>query len=115
MDMPVSIEDIRGADRIYYGYQTCWWTHKVRHLDTNTSGLPCDPRGGVLLETVSVDLFLSRALSNPAHYGKHGIKAFLAAHHENTIALYGRPWCWKKWELYNCLLDIVEDGEKQNE
>jgi hypothetical protein len=106
--MNVTLESLKklSPKTIYYGATTCWWTHDPSHLGIHPeNGLPCDPRGGVLLQTQFVDNFLDTASQNPNHYGKHGIRTFLAAHHENTIELLGHPWCYKTWDEYNALLD----------
>lgn len=109
----ITIEKVRAAKpkRIYYGANTCWWTHDPQHLGTTTtSGLPCDPRGGVLFETDDVEGFLKAAEDNAAHYGRHGLRAFVAAHHLNCILSFSgcRPWCSPNWEDYNAALDLFD-------
>jgi hypothetical protein len=106
--MIITLESLKDLNpkMIYYGAVTCWWTHDPSHLVVHPqSGLPCDPRGSVLLQTPHVDSFLETASQNPSYYGKHGINAFLAAHHENTIDLLGYPWSFTSWDDYNKLLE----------
>lgn len=121
----VLLEDVRAArpTAIYYGANTCWWTHDPSHLRTtgvteedvmrsarnfraNSStkdaplgpfierarkahgrGLPCDPTGGMLFQTDEVEKFLAEAERNVEHYGPHGLRAFMAAHHSNCFAV----------------------------
>lgn len=141
---------------IYYGANTCWWTHDPRHLGSTKSsegeiitsakmfrlnsstpdepldeyiersrrahstGLPCDPRGGMLFETDDVKGFLQAAIDNADYYGKHRLRAFMAAHHSNCFSDLGctRHWCSKDWKDYNDALDrldylnIVVNGNK---
>lgn len=129
---------------IFYGANTCWWTHDPAHLSktppateaevrrmadvfklnarpgTSTDAeflrrareatkhrIPCDPRGGMLFETDNVEGFLENARSSAEYYGKHGLRAFIAAHHLNCILSVNdpRPWCEKSWDAYNEALD----------
>jgi hypothetical protein len=113
----VTLDDVRAAKRpmIYYGAQTCWWTHRAEDLATVPegrpgAGLPCDPRGGVLLQTDDVEGFLAAAEAKPESYGRHRLKAFEAAHHGNVLlawngSVFGAPTCFRTWEAYNVLLD----------
>ena len=110
----ITIQDVRDAkpDMIYYGALSCWWTHDPNHLCRLPNGkgghtLPCDPRGGVLMQTDDVEGFLKAAENNPGHYGRHGIKAFEAAHHLNCIVSEKdkRSTCMRSWEEYNIMLD----------
>lgn len=103
---------------IFYGAMTPWWTHKEEHLskiqmrgklkifdkagkvrDVEPTGLPCDTRGGTLFQTDKVRYFLLNAHKHPDVYGRHGVKAFELAHHEN------RSMALENWEEYNALLD----------
>lgn len=106
----ITIDDVRKAapSTIYYSAQTCWWTHDPAHLcKCPDSGLPCDPRGGVLFQTNDIETFLQSAEKNNEHYGVHGIKAFEAAHHLNTVvsSIDGRSTCFQSWDDYNQILD----------
>lgn len=98
---------------IYYGVNTCWWTHRSEDLRRIKSfekneGLPCDPRGGVLMMAPALD-FIENAEQQPEHYGRHGLAAFIAAHNDNCVvdrkADPLRQWCMRSWEEYNALLD----------
>ena len=118
----VTIADVRAAkpETIYYGAQTCWWTHRAEDLQVLPegrigAGLPCDPRGGVLMQTDDVAGFLAADEAKAEHYGRHKLRAFEAAHHGNVLAtrprgpfvtgVFGYPTCFRTWEAYNVLLD----------
>ena len=79
----ITLEQVKdaNAETIYYGYHTCWWTHRRTDLRVLPNGLPCDPRGGVLMEG-DAKAFLANAERNAlaSHYGRHGMDAFMAAH-----------------------------------
>lgn len=138
---------------IYYGANTCWWTHRASDLHvlvthatgravyapsmrheayriakmSGTHPLPCDPRGGVLMEAHDVPQFFSNAATKSAHYGKHGTRALCAAHHDHGRAILpvtpwllhrlglraeeaaqGVPWCEDGWPAYNAAIDAWE-------
>lgn len=112
-----SLEDVRAANptRIWYSVNTCWWTHRAEDLHQHRdSGLPCDPRGGMLLMTDEGDAekFLKSAEDAAAagHYGRHGMRAFMAAHRDNCIVSVedGRHTCLEAWPQYNDLLDEAD-------
>lgn len=111
----VTIEDIRKVkpEMIYYGAFSVWWTHDPKHLGKLDNGIPCDPSGGVLLQATDAERFLKTAEQNPKHYGKHGLKAFIAAHHENMVVsrLDNRHICFKSWDECNRVLDQQEEEE----
>lgn len=110
----ITLTDIKATrpDMIFYGATTCWWTHDPSHLGTNAGGLPCDPRGGVLFQTEDVEGFLRAAEQNPGHYGRHGLRTFLAAHHLNCQRSEddSKPWCMRTWDEYNQALDALDAG-----
>lgn len=113
VEFRTSIADVRAAkpSTIYYGANTCWWTHDPKHLrrlPPTRHGLPCDPRGGMLFETDNVEKFLSCAEAATEHYGRHGLRAFIAAHHDNCRTEDGRPWCAESWEHYNAAIDRLD-------
>lgn len=110
----------RGDRMVFYGINTCWWAiswgqlykHRphvmtIAGRETMSPGLPCDPRGGMLLQTEDVDGFFDSAIKNAVHYGKHGLRAFLAAYHGNVVVsqIDQRPTCFAGWEDYNRVLD----------
>lgn len=104
-----TLEDIRATepDTIWYSVNTRWWTHRLTDLrERPDSRLPCDPRGGMLM-MVDAEAFLSPAEANPAHYGKHGLAAFMAAHNDNCVVSPSdsRSTCLRSWQEYNDLLD----------
>lgn len=95
------------APTIWFAMHTCWWTHDPSHLyKLPGSNLPCDPRGSVLMMAPLAE-FLEAAEANPGHYGKHGLKALMAAHHENcqVAADDPRPTSLRKWDEYNAAID----------
>lgn len=105
-----TIADVRSArpSRIYYAMHTCWWAFRASDLyKLQSSGLPCDPRGSVLMMSQEGDFegFLQAAEANPSHYGKHGLRAFEAALHGNVTTRDGRPTSFRTWDAYNELLD----------
>ena len=108
-----TLEDIRRANpqKVYYSVNTCWWTHRQTDLRQEpTSGLPCDPRGGMVMERDNVEGFLKAAEENAEAYGRHGLDAFIAAHNDNCVVSPTdlRGTCLRTWDEYNELLDVVE-------
>lgn len=105
----VTLEGIRKASSrmIFYGANTCWRTNDPLHLSRHPSGLPCDPRGGMPLQTEDVEGFLRTAEEHVSHYGKHGLRAFRAAHHLNCVVSRTdrRSTCFASWDDYNRILD----------
>jgi hypothetical protein len=104
------LEGLPGETMIVYGVGTCWWGIKstccvYRHKESN---LPCDPRSGMLFEG-ELGPFLVKAKENPAHYGKHELKAFMAAYHGNVTTDDDLPTCFQTWHEYNDLIDKTED------
>ena len=97
-----SLVDSRGL--VYCAVGTTWWTVRSEHLNSNEVGLPCDPRGSVLLETAAAD-FIQRAKDDPAYYGKHGLVAFCAAFHGNLVLDDIRPWSLPSWDNVNEVID----------
>lgn len=136
----VTLEQIRALKpkKIFYGANTCWWTHDPNHLGSVKAspgeiaaaakmfgttakavrGVPCDPVGGVLFETENVEEFLKAAEDKTEHYGKHGIRAFMAAHHSNCFAaplqftlppIHELPhFASQSWDEYNEALDRLD-------
>lgn len=110
----------QGDRMVFYGINTCWWaiswaqlyrtrpqTLTINGRQIASDGLPCDPRGGMLLQGDNVDLFFDSAVNNSAHYGKHGLRVFLAAYHGNVVVSQTdpRPTCFSSWDDYNRILD----------
>lgn len=96
--------------KLWYGANTCWWTHKPEDLCKHPeSGLPCDPRGGMLFETQHVKEFFRKAKlsANEGVYGKHGLQAFIAAHNANCQVSEQdeRRTCETTWKRYNEQID----------
>ena len=111
----ITLADVRAAlpKKIYYSTQTCWWTHDARHLCRHASGLPCDPRGGMLFEAHDTEAFLQTAEEHPEHYGRHGLDAFMAAHHLNchVSETDARCTCMASWADYNDAIDARKAGQ----
>jgi len=97
------------SNRLVYGLQTCWWKIGDPCYELPSSGLPCGPRGEILLETDDPIAFIQQAEQNPNHYGKHGINAFMAAYHGNLITEKGLPTSLETWDMYNDLIDELTD------
>jgi hypothetical protein len=78
---------------------------------THEHRLPCDPRGSVLFQTDDVHGFLNAAAERPEHYGKHGLRAFMAAHHSNCVVSLDDPGPWsdESWDAYNDALDRLDE------
>jgi hypothetical protein len=108
----------RSAKMVFYGVRTPWWTFDPDHLYRRLrSGLPCDPRGGVLWQADKPLRFLGEGVADPSHYGKHGIRAFLLAYH-GCVVNNGRPTCLRTWEEYNDLIDagrVLQDSVSHND
>ena len=103
-----TLQEIKHAapETIWYSVHTCWWTHRSTDLRKLPNGLPCDPRGGVLMMDEGQS-FLTSAEANPDHYGKHGLAAFIASHNDNCVVSSDdhRNTCLRSWQEYNDLLD----------
>ena len=106
----ITIEEIR-ADcpvTIWYSFNTCWWTHRAADLCTHPggNGMPCDPRGGMLLMT-HAEAFFRGAEANPGRYGKHGLAVFMASHNDNCVVSEDdwRSTCLQTLEEYNDQID----------
>lgn len=98
---------------VVHGVHTPWWFVGDRlpyTVDGAPSGLPCDPRGGLLLQIDRPDgfrRFVEMAIDNPEHYGKHGLAALALAYHGNlVVADSGKPTCFRSWDEYNAMLDF---------
>ena len=103
----ISITEIRADDPkcIFYSIRTCWWTHRPGDLGRlRETNIPCDPAGGVLLQTDDIDGFFKSARDKPDHYGRHRLRAFMAAHHSTGVG----PFIG--WDAYNNALDSFEPG-----
>jgi hypothetical protein len=102
-----TLEEIKNvavdSSRLVYGFNTCWW--KIGDPVYSRVGMPCGPRGEMLLETDDPITFLAIAMANPGHYGKHGLDAFVAAYHGNLVTEDGHPTSLESWDEYNRLID----------
>lgn len=75
--------------------------------------LPCDPRGAILMQS-DLQGFLGGARKSVEQYGKHGLRAFMAAHHSNSqFSLTDpRPWAESSWDAYNEALDRLDERKR---
>ena len=112
---------IHKSKTVYYGAQTPWWTLSETDLYKQKSGLPCDPRRGVLFQTDKPLEFLASAEKNPNHYGQYGLRTFLLAYHGCVVVKdgpdAGQPTCLDTWEKYDQLITstITIEGKNKNE
>lgn len=103
--------------RIFYGSHTCWWSHDAADLSKSPGpiSIPVDSRGGTLFEAHDWRKFLETAASSEGHYGRHGLTAFLMAHHKNSFACEppdpkpSRHYCESDWGAYNDAIDRAFD------
>ena len=109
-----TLEDVKAAqpETIWYGYNTRWWTHRAEDVfshDGTHSGMPCDPRGGMLMMGPAAD-FLAAAEGDPDFFGSHGLDAFIGAHNDNCLVSDADPrsTCLRDWKDYNLILDSQE-------
>jgi hypothetical protein len=63
-------------------------------------GIPCDPTGAPLFEESNVERWIKQSESNPGHFGKHGLDAFMFSHHQNC-----QNFVSNKWDNYNNRID----------
>lgn len=69
-------------------------------ISSNQSkGLPCDPVG-FPIKKMNYNTWLEQSLSNPEHFGKHGLNAFVFTHHQNCKSFFSN-----KWDSYNDYID----------
>jgi hypothetical protein len=110
IDYEVSMDEVKQRAKrnklIRYGANTMWWgMDDAPWYSTDSVGLPCDPRGGMLMQTEDALGFLKAAEENPQHYGKHGLRAFLLSLHGCVVTEDGKPTCFDTWQAYNDLID----------
>lgn len=97
----------KSGRKVIYGAMSPWWYigKPLYRVPNAEFPLPCDPRGGLLLETDDLEGFLKAAKDNVDKYGKYGLDAFMLAYHGNVITDKGLPTCLKSWKEYNDLID----------
>ena len=126
---------------IYVSSHTCWWTHCEDDLQfvvpqappncpeevlkkfealqkliaESDHKTPTDPSGSPLMQIENFHGFLKSTLNRALHYGKHGLQAFMSAHHRNSYAYV--PFtenqkkihaCAPDWKWYNTALDVAQ-------
>jgi len=95
----------RANNRLVYAMNTCWWKIGDPIYSHPGSGLPCGPRGEVLLETDDPQGFLNAAKNSVAHYGDYGLGVLLIAYHGNIVVpSSGYPTSLENWEQYAAAL-----------
>lgn len=62
---------------------------------------PVDPSGAPLFQMEETDKWISEAEKKPDHFGEHGLKAFMRAHHQNCNNL-----CFPEWKFYNNIITL---------
>lgn len=62
--------------------------------------IPTDPIGHIITEDNFPERFITQSVMNPYFFGKHGLKAFMQAHHQNTKDFFSN-----KWKAYNDYMD----------
>ena len=107
---------------IIYAVHTPWWCvtppfppYRLPGTGGDSieaNGIPCDPRGSVLLQT-GMDLmaFIEHAAAKPDHYGEHGMLTFAAAHHMNVMTDDLQPTSLGSWKEYDALVDAKLKGK----
>ena len=98
------------SGRLVYGFQTCWWKIGNPVYTHPDCSLPCGPRKEMLQETDNPLGFIEQAEKNPEHYGKHGLRAFVAAYHGNLVAPNRCPTSFDSWNKYN---DVIDEYDKE--
>jgi hypothetical protein len=115
VDRIIGLEEVRRqlvahakSGAIYYSDKSCWWTHHRGHAMRGTAGVMQCPLGGAIFMEKDWDSWLAAAEDNPAHYGAHGLDAFMAAHHANCRrGADGAPFASANWGDYNAALDAL--------
>ena len=110
------LDRLRKAPQIFYSVASCWWSDQIIYTKPVGMSLPCDSRGGLLMQTEEKGggkKFIEAAESEPSAYGKHGMNAFRAAFHgvvevQTADGRGWRPTCFAGWEKYNELLDKAD-------
>lgn len=107
------LEDVTALkpNMVYYSAKTCWWSVDPADLGKG-HGIPTDPSGSPLYMTDDIEGFLESARKDEAHYGLHGLEAFLLAYHGAVVqGETSTPVCSPKWDAYNNLIDAAITDE----
>ena len=99
----------------YYGIRSCWWSDRIVYTTRTPGerGLPCDARGGMLMQTAAGDArtFVENAEADPKHYGPSGMSAFGAMFHGvvevRTADGSWRPTCFAEPASYSRILEAA--------
>lgn len=89
--------------------RTTWWSlYLPEYMPYTSSGLPCDPRGCMLFQGNFAE-YWNKVKVDASHFGKHGLRAFIAAFHGNievfTEDRGWRPTSLTTWDEVNALID----------
>lgn len=91
----LNIKNFR-CKKIYLCPKSLWWTDDERDLKDGKT-----PLGFVPLVNKDPKHFLWQTKNAPeGWYGRHGLNAFMAAHHKNNSTKF-----YNKWDRYNDLID----------
>lgn len=115
------IADIKNgkSQNIYLCSKSLWWTHlESDAIDAHFSGLEFvknknifkiinnnvtefySPIGEPIIKNNNALKFMMQTQMRPQHCGKHGLNAFMKAHHQNNSKHF-----FNKWQRYNDLID----------
>ena len=104
----IKLEDVRAAksDSLYFAPNTLWWTHESAHLSVAQLR-----RQHIIRDE---ETFLKAAEYNPSQFGRHGLRAFLAAHHLNCYVSFDdlSHTSARTWNEYNDALDRLDELKK---
>lgn len=78
--------------------------------DKATHTIPMDIEGNVLLQTDKPLEWFNGAISNPNHFGPHGIRAFMKAHHRNCDEIVFKNWI--EVNKYLDIWDLIPSSDK---
>jgi hypothetical protein len=99
------------AGAVYYSLGSCWWSHQRGHALATGAAMRC-PVGGQIVMEKDWRGWLEAARENPGYYGKHGLRALLAAHHANVRdSQSGGFYAARNWGPYNAAIDAMLQEE----
>lgn len=80
----------------------------LKLIQENGRHIPVDPAGFGLYQMENADRWINEAAKKPEFFGKHGIDAFMAAHHKNCEGN-----AFKTWDDVNAWLDSKLDQDEK--
>ncbi|MES2004319.1 MAG: hypothetical protein V4450_07345 [Bacteroidota bacterium] len=75
----------------------------LRNSAPMQSTVPLDPSGSPLYQMDDVEKWIRVAEEKPAHFGKHGLDAFVKAHHQNCEGI-----AFQSWDHVNQVIDSAK-------